>query len=596
MAGYQNFQVNRNKFKKDSMGYLDRPKNNKKNNKSDKLMEGAAIWAGYYRFRMDKFVEEYFGIQLKLFQVFLIYAMQHNNYFMYLASRGQGKSFLSAIYAMARATLYPSSIIVIASGTKGQSINVLKKIDELRAISVNMDREIEELKLGSNDPYCKLYNGSVIRVVTSNDNARSNRAHCIIVDEFRMVEFPVIQKVLRKFLTTPRQPPFVNNPEYANYQERNKEVYLSSCWYKSHWSWDRALTYFKSMMEGKKYFLCSLPYQLPIKEGLLIREQVLDEMSEADFEPIGWMMEMEALWYGENESAFYNFEDLNKSRKVTKVFYPPELLEQINDKNYMPKKEKGEIRVLSADIATMVGAANDATSIHMSRLIPLKDGYEVQLSYSENIEGGVIHDQALRLNQLKHYFDCDYIVLDTQNAGIGVYDELTKGQIDPNNGEEYEPLSCMNDERLAERCNYPNADKAVFSIRANASLNSEIAINMKKLIKANKIKLPVHEKECEDTLERLKGYSRLPEETKTKFRLPFIQTSLLINETINLEAEVNPQSGLVKLTESRSARKDRYSSFSYMLYFVDYLARKNRKRKTDFDPKSLFMVKKSSLF
>lgn len=596
IASHSNFQVNRNKFKKGTQNVFERGKNQrKKESKSEKLMNGVAIWASWYRFRMDKFIEDYFGIKLKLFQIFLIYAMQHNNYFMYLASRGQGKSFISAIYAVARGCLYPNSIIVIASGTKSQSINVLKKIEELKNMSPNMDREIEELKLGSNDPFCKLHNGSIIRVVTSNDNARSNRAHVILVDEFRMVDFQVISKVLRKFLTTPRQAPFMSKPEYAHIQERNKEIYLSSCWFKSHWSWDRATTYFKSMVEGKKYFICSLPYQLPIKENLLIRDQVLDEMSEADFDPIGWEMEMQALWHGENESAFFNFEDFNKSRKLNKVFYPPEICEQLNERNLIPKKEKGEIRVISADIATMIGAQNDATAIFCSRLIPIKDGYETQLVYTETIEGGITSDQALRLNVLKQHFSADYLVLDTANAGIGIYDTLAQGQVDPETGFEYPPLSCMNDERLAERCIYPNADKAIYSIRANQSMNSDIAINMKAMIKANRVKLPIHEKECEDILQTYKGYGSLPEDIKIKFKLPYIHTSLLINESINLEGEINDQTGAVRLKEARNARKDRYSSFSYMLYFIDYLNRKNRKKKTDFNPAQLFMVRKGKL-
>jgi hypothetical protein len=39
-------------------------------------------------------------------------------------------------------------------------------------------------------------------------------------------------------------------------------------------------------MNGKKYFLCDLPYQLTIKDGLRMREEVLDEMPlPADWDP-----------------------------------------------------------------------------------------------------------------------------------------------------------------------------------------------------------------------------------------------------------------------------------------------------------------------
>lgn len=597
MASIKNFQVNRNK-NTSNHNMFSRGKNNRKaNNKSEKLMSGIALWASWYRYRMDKFCEDYFGIKLKLFQIFLLYGMQHNHYFMYLASRGQGKSFITAIFLCCRCALYPNTICIVASGTKGQSISVLKKIEELRANSPNLDREIKDLRLGSNDPYCSFHNGSVIRVVTSNDNARSARAHCIAVDEFRMVDLQVISKVLRKFLTTPRQAPFMQLPEYADYPpERNKEIYLSSCWYKSHWSYERATTYFKAMAEGKKYFICALPYQLPIKENLLMKQQVMDEMSEADFDAIGWKMEMEALWHGESEKAFFNFEDLSKARKQTKALYPPEVSELVNDKKLLPEKERGELRVLSIDIATMSGNQNDATSIFVTRLIPTKTDYEVILGHSESMDGALVPEQALRVNRLKKHFDIDYIIIDTQNAGIGVYDILAQGMTDPDTGDEYEPLSCINDDRMAERCVYPSAPKIIYSMRANGQINSDIAQLTKRMIKNNKVKLLIHEKESDDYLENIKGYNSLPDELKFKFKLPYIQTTMLINEMINLEAEFNDL-GAVKLKEQRSARKDRYSSFSYLLFMVDYLNRKNRRQsKQDFNPSQLFLVKKGARY
>lgn len=595
MSSYNNFQVSRNK-NTNNKNIFKQGKVFRKQSKSDRLMESISVWASWYRFRMDVFIREYLGIKLKLFQVFLIFAMQHNHYFMYLASRGQGKSFISALFAVSRAILYPSSLIIVASGTKGQGISVLKKIEELRNMSPNLKREIDDLKLGSNDPYCSFHNGSKIQVVTSNDNARSARAHCIIVDEFRMVDLQIIQKVLRKFLISERYAPFKDKPEYQDYEERNKEIYLSSCWYKSHWSWDRAKTYFKAMIEGKQYFICSLPYQLPVKERLLSRSQVIDEMSEDDFDEIGWAMEMEALWHGESEKAFFNFEDLSKARKNTKAFYAPETVELVNDKTLIPKKVSGEIRVMSMDIAMMAGSQNDASALIISRLIPTKSDYEVQVVYIESIEGGLTNEQAMRMNKLKSYFNVDYIIMDTQNAGIGVYDMLAQGQVDPDTGEEYEPLSCMNDEKMTERCPYPNAPKIIYSMKANATLNSEIAINAKRMIKNGKVKLLVHENESVDYIDKIKGYSNLPIDLQLKFKMPYVQTTLLINEMINLEADINDSNRQVKLKEVRSARKDRFSSFGYMLYLVDYLNQKNRKRTDSFDVANLFMFKKSNRY
>lgn len=87
MAGYKNFEVNRNKYKK--MNVFDSVKNNKKpKTKSEKLMEGVDIWTSFYRANPHRFAKDYLGVNLKVFQAIIINMMMINHYFMYLASRG----------------------------------------------------------------------------------------------------------------------------------------------------------------------------------------------------------------------------------------------------------------------------------------------------------------------------------------------------------------------------------------------------------------------------------------------------------------------------------------------------------------------------
>ena len=57
--------------------------------KSERIMLGIAIWAGFYRSNPHRFVKDYLNVNLKLFQKILLYAMMHNNFFMYIAARGR---------------------------------------------------------------------------------------------------------------------------------------------------------------------------------------------------------------------------------------------------------------------------------------------------------------------------------------------------------------------------------------------------------------------------------------------------------------------------------------------------------------------------
>lgn len=56
--------------------------------KSDRIMNGIADWCAFYRENPQRFVKDYLNVHLKKFQKILIYEMMHENYFMYVASRG----------------------------------------------------------------------------------------------------------------------------------------------------------------------------------------------------------------------------------------------------------------------------------------------------------------------------------------------------------------------------------------------------------------------------------------------------------------------------------------------------------------------------
>ena len=161
--------------------------------------------------------------------------MMCNNYFMYLASRGQGKTYLTALFCVVRCILFPKTKICVASATRPQANEVLLKItdDFMKNYgwgSDNLRREITLASVGANKAVIEFANGSWIRVVTASDSGRGARANILIVDEFRMVDLDTINTVLRRFLTAPRQPNYLNNPKYAHLLERNKELYMSSAW------------------------------------------------------------------------------------------------------------------------------------------------------------------------------------------------------------------------------------------------------------------------------------------------------------------------------------------------------------------------------
>lgn len=574
----------------------------------ESIMEGAAIWGSFYRANPDKFAEDYLHIQLRLFQRILLTMMFWSTTFVLIACRGLGKTYISAIYCVVRCILYPGTKICIASGTRGQAINVLEKILlELKPQSEELRAEIDDKqsKINGTNAQIVFFNTSVIKVVTASDSARGNRCNVLLLDEYRLISKDTIDTVLKKFLTLRRMPKYQElsdaekKREYA--KEKNLTMYLSSAYFKDHWSYTKCLDTFEVMKdERRRQFVCGFPYELSIEEGLLDPETVADDMSESDFSEVKWSMEMDALFFGSEDGAFFDFSNISKNRTIKYPMLPDEIASKLSNNPFIRIQEKhnGEIRILSADIALMSSRKNnnDATAVFINQMKPSTAGrYSNNIIYTDTYEGMRTDEQALTIRKLYEEYKCDYIVLDTNGLGLGVYDALSRDMVDPDTGELYPALSCCNNPEMASRCTTIGAQKVIWSIKASAQFNSDCAFMLREAFKSGRIRLLATEYDAEKYLSALKGYPSLSDSDKMKMQLPYIHTTLLIDELTKLQYE--EAGGRVKLTERSGMRKDRYSSLSYNYYVAMQLENKMCKRQSmSFDTTDNFIIKAPKSF
>lgn len=598
MAGYTNFEVNRNKYTNGIKDVFKRGVNPNKSveilSRDERLREGFKLWTSFYRENPHKFVEDYFGLKLHLFQKILIYMCFHVDFFMYLAARGQGKSWLIAIICCVRCVLWPSTQCIVASGTKGQArLIITQKIDKiLRSQSPNLAREIKDVKTGQNDCVVVFHNGSTIEAVTSTNNSRGYRGNFLVLDEFRLIDKEMLDKVLRMFLTVNRQPPYLTKPEYAHLTEENKEIYISSAWYKNHWIWEKFKSFSQMMCKGKDFFVCAFPYELSIFHGLLSEKRVQQMKEEDDYDPITWYMEMDCMFFGESENAFFKLNDIQKCRTLIKPFYPIDNVKflEAKTKTKVFTKQNGEYRIIGVDIAMMGGNKNDNTVYTCMRLLPNKDEYIRQVVYIETLNGEHSETQAIRLKQLFNDFEADYIAMDTQGNGLSLYDDCARILYDSDRDIEYPAWCAMNNQEMADRALGENAVPIIYSIKVvSREINHEIAMFLKTSFEKNKIKLLTEDIKGKEYLsENNKEYIKKSLEEQLAMEMPYIQTTMLINELVNLEYEIN--NGFVKLKETGSRRKDRYSSLGYANYFSKILEAEIRDDNNSIsDPEDYFL-------
>ena len=546
-------------------------------------MEIVAWKAGYYRANPHRYVSEVLGLSLKWFQQILLWCMMHYNFVMYLAARGQGKTYLTALFCCVRCILFPGTKIVVSSGTLKQANEVLLKIqDDFMKQSPILRSEIDKCNIGQNDASIYFKNGSWIKTRTSSENSRSARANCIVVDEFRMVDETVINTVLRKFLTSPRQPKYLRKPEYAHLQERNKEIYMSSAYFKSSWAYKKAQSYTINFFDDtKRYFICGLPYQVSIREGLLSREQLQDEMSEADYNELVQQMEMECLWFGDTDGSLFKFDELTARRRLRKALPP---LSFCNDKITIPKLTTTGKRILSIDVALMQSTKkkkNDASAIFINDLIQVNDtAYQSNFVYGETFEGLKTDELGMIVMKYFYEYQCTDLVLDTNGIGLGVYDFITKDQISQENGKRYKAMTCINDKDMAERCKVRDANKVVWSVKANANFNNEICVLLRNGIQNGKINFLIPEQDADTSLKEIyKGYYKMSPTEQAKLKMSYIQTTFAVYELIKLDHEV--KNGNIKVKEVDGMRKDRYSSIAYSYWCACQLELKLKPKNND---------------
>lgn len=563
----------------------------------DVFWENFESWICYYRLNIHRFCEQYLGVDLKLFQKLIIYAMDSPNAvglntFVFFASRGLGKTFLTMVFCIAKGILYPGIKIRVAAPNIKQATLLIGKAIELRREHPNIDREIEgEIKINKDQARILLKNGSTIETVVCGEGARGERANIMIMDESRGMNKNIIDTVFIPFLTGTRMPPYSKNPKYEKYlkKEHNSKIFLTSIGYKDEWSYKDFENYAKLIAnKTPDYNIISLPYQFGIETGIISKSTIESQVRENKTDIHTFQMEMEVIPFGESDTSMFTYTQVNRSRKLVVPLIPPTDSEYINYKGDLKKspfyqpKDSYELRVISMDIAVSAGRLNDNTVFTVFRLTNNGDHYLKELSYIEVMNGVNLDRQILRLKQLFYDLECDYAVIDAGGA-LGINAANTCGQItmDIVRGKKYPGwCTCNKNEKFDIRVTDPNAVPVMFCLQVSGASASSVQYNM--VVNAqldferNRIFLLAREDDIIEDLNNRFGYMKLvtspnplEKERANNMLLPFINTSELVKECVETQVYKLP-SGRWTFDE-KNGRKDRVISMIYGLYFINEL-------------------------
>ena len=550
---------------------------------SDQMKDRIRTWVTFYRSNISFFIEHYMGVELYPYQRFWVNLISRSTKFLGIASRASAKSWLIGVYSIARCILYPGTTIALASSTKAQAgIIISEKCKMLYEEHENIRRECSSLTTNMNKWEMKFYNGSKINVVVSGEGGRGHRSNVTVLEERRLIPNAIIDAIIRPFLVS-RQPPYMKNPKYSGIQELREEpieIIITSAHYKSYEWYPETKKLLRQIANGNKDIKAIFfDYLITIKHGIKTKKQIAADKKDFN-DPIAFLMEYGNIPYGSSSTSFYKLGLFRRNIKRSWRPITDEMFVSTGKNPYDISKLPDVLRIISVDVAMRAGAKNDNTIITCARLTPSRKGWTTDVVYMESHNGEHTSIQALRIKRIFEEFDADILVLDIANAGIGIFDALCGITKDEMRGLEYEAYTVMPSEHVDDktyeelfaRTLGKEARKCVFPISASASLNSKIAIKFKERMRKKLINFLVDDNTEEEFLIK-SGNKDILDQDDTGVRAHLlqahIQTTLCINESISLEMTI--QSGNLKLEEPEGARKDRYTSVSYLNYYVSLM-------------------------
>jgi len=153
-------------------------------------------------------IKHLLGVKLYPFQMSSILAVLAHKFPMILFTRGGGKTFILALFAVYYSIMYPNSRVILISGTFRQSKLIFREIIRIYQNAPLLRAMSDKAPVIGNDN-CNFYvNGSSVigLPLGGGDKIRGERGHVVLVDEFDSISKDVFDVVIRGFGATQSDP------------------------------------------------------------------------------------------------------------------------------------------------------------------------------------------------------------------------------------------------------------------------------------------------------------------------------------------------------------------------------------------------------
>lgn len=364
-----------------------------------------------------------------------------------------------------------------------------------------------------------------------------------------------------------------SNGEVDSSETLNKsQIYVTTAGFKDSFAYQKQLQLLLwQIIRPGSSFVFGGTWRIPVHHNLLDRGFVRDMKQDGTFNDAAFEREYESIWSGTMEDAFFNADQFDKYR----VLNQPEI-EHVN------KGSTGFYYIFGID----VGRQGAQTVVMVFKVNPQPQGVAFKsLVNIFTVESEHFEDQSIFIKKLFYKYYPKAIAIDANGLGAGLVDYLITPNVDKKSREEFAPFGVINDERGDFRKYYADIvsteHNLLYLIKANADINNEAHVNVVTQISSGKVRFLIDERTAKNKLLATKYGKEMLPEVRQDYLRPFVLTSILKEEMMNLREKRDGKNVVLEKANNRIS-KDKFSAFEYGLYYIKILEDNDKKKKGKF--------------
>lgn len=492
-------------------------------------------YVSYWREYPDMFVEFLCGdnpenFQLFFYQRLFLRAVMRHRYAYATFPRAYSKSFLSVLVLMLRCILYPGSHLFVTTGGKEQAAGIAKeKSDELCKLIPGLKNELDmtrgKTKTSKDNIELIFKNGSKLDIMAARQSSRGKRATGGLMEECILIDQTLLNEVIIPTMNVDRR---LSDGSRIEEETVNKsQIYVTTAGWKNSFAYEKLIELLiRQIIYPDEAVVMGGTWRIPVMEKLLKKSFIEELKLDGTYNDASFSREYESEWSGDAENAFFSAEKFDKHRQLLQPEY-----------EFSGRTSKNGYYVLGID----VGRLKCTTEVCVFKVTPQAQGAALKsLVNLYSYEAEDFEAQAIKIKKLFYKYKARIAAIDANGLGVGLIDFMTKGQEDPETGEYLPPFGVeggTSDEFNEQYKKIKGAgveENAMYLIKANAPINTDMYTYVQTQLVGGKIKLLIDETSAKTKLMTTKMGQEMDASKRADYLKPFTLTTILREQLLNL--------------------------------------------------------------